>query len=967
MGCDHQDPNRQDPVNSGMEQTGADAVPRLHRSAPPDSLSGSPDPTQPSPGSVPAELTPSTGRSPANRAVDVVVIIDLAGNFRYVNPACQWVLGYSLEDVRGMLVEEFVHPVDRAAVQQVMVQAIEQPGKPAYLSGYRVRHANGSWCMFNATVTSLTEDNVVQGLVVSCYDIREREQTERALMERSRLAELEAEIGRVLAEGGALKAVLEKCCQRVAQYLPARFVRVWQYDTTTQLLNVSASAGQHSFTVDFPARIPLGVGVVGQLARRRQIQVTHQVLDDIPLVDRDWLDREGIVAFAGYPLVAEDVLVGMLVVMTGQRLMAVEKNVLAWMTHAFAVAIDRDRARQALLSRRETLLLQLAGEIRSSLDVRSVLNTTVREVQALLNVDYCGVWHYCAEPVPSSAHPQETSYWTETAATLQPHSSVPMVSLLGGPLAALWPALLHFGVLHYDGYGEASPPILEPLMKKLRMTSVAIACVEGHQSQNCAALVCAQLGDHRPWPGTDLELLRGIGDQVATALDQAALYAQAQSAAHQAEDRAQELAQALNDLKATQTHLIQAEKMSGLGQMVAGIAHEVNNPVAFIHGNLTYASQYLQDLLGVVDAYQTSYPEAPPAVQSLYQHVDVDFLRRDFDKLLSSMQIGAERIRKIVLSLKNFARFDRAGMKPVDLHEGLDDSLMILQHRLKPHSTFAGVTVVREYGPLPPVVCHGGQLNQVFMNILSNAIDALEDRSRAQRVASPPTASDRSSPMTSGQDSSQSSGDWTGMITITTRLLESPRRKSDPSSHPMSNDIRSDAVSSDQTGINLLEGDVPDHVTGSSNIGISPVVAPSADHSPNASPHSPDSEIDSVPSLMPPINVVPYPKIQVCIRDNGDGIPATVQEQLFDPFFTTKPVGQGTGLGLAIAYQIVVENHQGQIWCDSTLGQGAEFFVEIPLRSKTPESGAGHLSPTSNRTEPPSPPNGPTGVVDPNR
>ncbi|MEM9772210.1 MAG: ATP-binding protein [Cyanobacteria bacterium P01_D01_bin.73] len=837
-------------------------------------------------------------RTPASRAVDVVVILDASGNFRYVNPACQWVLGYSIDDVRGLPADRYVHPVDRPAVQQVMGQAIATPAMPAYLSGYRVRHADGSWCMFNATVTALLEDNTVQGLVVNCYDIREREQTERALMERSRLAELEAEIGRTLAAGGALATVLETCCQKVSQYLPARFVRVWQYDPNTQLLNMCASAGQHSFTVDFPGRIPMGIGVVGQLARRRRSQVTHQVLEDIPAVEREWFRREGIAAFAGFPLVSEDSLVGVLVVMTGQRLMAVERNVLAWMTHAFAVAIDRDRARRALLSRRETLLLQLAGEIRSSLDVRAVLNTTVSEVRSLLSVDYCGVWHYHPKPIRPSQHPRETSFWTETAATtLHENIPAPAVSLLSGPLAALWPALLHFGILNYDGYGEASPPILDPLMKKLGLTSVAIACIQGRESNNCAALVCAQLGDHRPWPASDLELLRGIGDQVATALDQAALYAQAKGAARQAQDRAKELSQALKNLKSTQTHLIQAEKMSGLGQMVAGIAHEVNNPVAFIHGNLTYASQYLQELSDVVDAYEAACPEPPAAIAEIQDRLDINFLRQDFGKLLDSMQIGAERIRQIVLSLKNFARFDRAGMTPMELREGIEDSLMILQHRLKATPTFGGIAIVRDYAKLPPVVCHGGQLNQVFMNILSNAIEALEDQYKTQ---------------CKGQGNSVG---WTGQIAITTRLFETASDEMDGDPH------------------------APDlHTTEELKIQEALQAAQLAEQETQRNSTQTADEPESGSYGSPPVRVVPCPKIQVCIRDNGTGIPKDVRDQLFDPFFTTKPVGQGTGLGLAIAYQIVVENHQGQIWCQSESGRGSAFFVEIPLRLPNQEA-----------------------------
>ena len=428
-------------------------------------------------------------------------------------------------------------------------------------------------------------------------------------------------------------------------------------------------------------------------------------------------------------------------------------------------------------------------------------------------------------------------------------------------------------------------------MKKLGLTSVALACIHGRESNNCAALVCAQLGDNRPWPATDLELLRGIGDQVATALDQAALYAQAQGAAHQAEDRARELAQALDNLKSTQTRLIQAEKMSGLGQMVAGIAHEVNNPVAFIYGNLTYASQYLQELSEVVDAYEQSCPDPPTAVQDIYEHLDVNFLRQDFAKLLNSMQIGAERIRQIVLSLKNFARFDRAGMTPMDLHEGLEDSLMILQHRLKATPNFCGVTVTRDYGGLPTVVCHGGQLNQVFMNILSNAVDALEDYYQAECYGD-------------GRNLS-----WMGEIAIATKLLDQP-----PLDQPPLNQAP-----------NQVPNQTPDQISDQSQ-----------DQSQDR------SQDQAIETPINPFNgnrpVVPYPKVQVCIRDNGIGIPKEVRDQLFDPFFTTKPVGQGTGLGLAIAYQIVVENHQGQIWCDSALGEGSAFFVEIPLHLSTQDS-----------------------------
>jgi signal transduction histidine kinase len=161
--------------------------------------------------------------------------------------------------------------------------------------------------------------------------------------------------------------------------------------------------------------------------------------------------------------------------------------------------------------------------------------------------------------------------------------------------------------------------------------------------------------------------------------------------------------------------------------LVAGVAHEINNPVSFIYGNLPYANQYIEDLLHLVDRYQQHYPHPEPAIQRVRKAIDFDFLVEDLPKLLSSMRIGADRIRQIVLSLRNFSRLDEAQYKPVDLHEGIDSTLLLLQHRLKAKSGRPDIQAIKEYGQLPLVECYAGQLNQVFMNLLSNAIDALEE------------------------------------------------------------------------------------------------------------------------------------------------------------------------------------------------------------------------------------------------
>jgi len=195
----------------------------------------------------------------------------------------------------------------------------------------------------------------------------------------------------------------------------------------------------------------------------------------------------------------------------------------------------------------------------------------------------------------------------------------------------------------------------------------------------------------------------------------------------QLQQKAQALQQSLEDLQSIQLQLVQSEKMSSLGQLVAGIAHEINNPVNFIHGNLNPLHNHTQELLNFVKLYQQHYPDPVSEIQVVAEEIDLEFLQEDLTKILTSMKIGTDRICQIVLSLRNFSRMDEAAFKTVDVHEGIDSTLMILQHRLKPHSTYLAIEVIQDYGNLPLVECYPGQLNQVFMNLLANAIDALEE------------------------------------------------------------------------------------------------------------------------------------------------------------------------------------------------------------------------------------------------
>ncbi len=341
-------------------------------------------------------------------------------------------------------------------------------------------------------------------------------------------------------------------------------------------------------------------------------------------------------------------------------------------------------------------------------------------------------------------------------------------------------------------------------------------------------------------------------------------YKQAEQAIRQSEARfraqAQELEKTLQELRRTQSQLIQTEKMSSLGQLVAGVAHEINNPVTFIYGNLTPANEYIEDLLNLLRLYQQLYPQPRPEIKAEMEAIDLEFLVEDLPKIIRSMKMGANRIREIVLSLRNFSRLDEAEIKAVDIHEGLNNTLLILQSRLKATPERPEIQVIQEYGSLPKVECYAGQINQVFMNILNNAIDALEVET---------------------ENSSIHHSQFT--------IHNIPPQRPIPTIR-----IRTEVGKTSAGDLSQVEQDW----------------------------------------------------VTIRIADNGQGMKQAVMERLFDPFFTTKPVGQGTGLGLSISYQIVVKKHGGRLSCESALGQGSEFFIEIPIypnRREDPSCSAAKL------------------------
>jgi len=345
--------------------------------------------------------------------------------------------------------------------------------------------------------------------------------------------------------------------------------------------------------------------------------------------------------------------------------------------------VEAQRAQLAKAAERQRALATTVEKIRQSLDIDTIFETTTQEVRRLLEVERVAIYRFYSDGSGEFVADSIVDDWTPV---VKKQSAIDQ-TLLKEAKGGKYPR------------NETFVPILQG-------------------TQLWGLLVAYQNSQPRYWEDEEINLLAQVGVQLGVALPQAELL-------DQTRQQAQELVHALEDLQQTQAQMIQNEKMVSLGQLVAGVAHEINNPVSFIYGNLIHVSEYTQDLLSFVQLYQKHYPDPAAEIIERAEAIDLDFMIEDLPKTLTSMQMGADRIRQLVLSLRNFSRLDEAEMKPVNIHEGMESTLLILQHRLKANGDAPEIQLVKEYEKLPEVSCHAAQLNQVFMNIISNAIDAL--------------------------------------------------------------------------------------------------------------------------------------------------------------------------------------------------------------------------------------------------
>lgn len=519
-----------------------------------------------------------------------------------------------------------------------------------------------------------------------------------------------------------------------------------------------------TFNIDTQATRPiaLGQGLIGKIAATSRAEIVETVETDARFVSAydmgPYLNTESSESFDKernhqtlicVPLKTKDRLIGVIALQreaTDAYRSADLKLLTALSTHVASVISVLRHEKQLKESRQNELIFQLSSQIRDSLGLEKTLQTAVHKIRAALDCDRCFfLWHRSDIDASLPTHLANYQPTQEHLAIVSESriSSLPTIA---------------------DTYDidEIGTDIITHLYQQktlqinnvdaLPMTPFTLF-LQGHQCEALlavpmmtragqAGLLCCGSMQPRHWELDEVNLLQAVTNQLIIAIDQAELYEHSRHTGQLAEEKAQELEQALTKLKTLQLQLVQTEKMSSLGQMVAGIAHEINNPVSFIHGNLSHLEQNVKDLLYLLDCYQEEMSQPSEVIEEAIEEVNLDFLAQDVPKLLESMAMGTQRIREIVLSLRTFAQLDQAEYKQTDIHKGLDSALLLVQHRL--HSAdnkldkpdMQRISMTKQYGNLPLVSCYPNQLNQVFTHLINNALDALEGSSQSDKVLS---------------------------------------------------------------------------------------------------------------------------------------------------------------------------------------------------------------------------------------